>query len=163
MPSSRKLNTNFYQPTNCCFIYYFDKFFKKKLAYISTTLLSAFYGGRLFFTGFTTARHWILYWACWIQNKGLRTSSLRWVLILSFRLVISISSVPYLQLLRLNYLSPRLCFVSIPSDLPNLLNQQCSAKGTITEILIMKLSSVSRHFLWLVSKHSSEINCSLII
>jgi hypothetical protein len=53
-----------------------------------------FYGNRRFITVFTTARHWSLSWAKWIQSTPPNPISLTSILMLSFhlRLVVTVSS-----------------------------------------------------------------------
>jgi hypothetical protein len=46
----------------------------------------AFYGNRRSITVFTTARHWSLFWAIWVQSTPSRPMSLRSILILTLHL-----------------------------------------------------------------------------
>jgi hypothetical protein len=67
-------------------------YFEKLIVTQPVKKLPVFYATRMFITVFTTARHWSLFWARWIQSTISHPITLRLILILSFHLCLYLPS-----------------------------------------------------------------------
>jgi hypothetical protein len=110
---------------------------------------TALYRIRKLVTVFTTARHWFLSWASWIQSTHTQTISLRSILILSFHLrlgllsTIFISGFPTKILYTCNLIHA--CYMNRSSNPPWFDDPKCSVKRTSSSSFLKSVLISSFH------------------